>query len=375
MKTSNNRFITKLITVVALVLLLFLISCSGKEKEIIPSTKIGVIAPLTGNAAELGQHIQRGLELANADLGNKYELLYEDDRCIDTKLALGAAHKLIQTDKVKYVIGPLCAPAYQAVSGLFNENEVSFIHTSAVTPPFVVSSDNYGVPGLTTTLSQEDAFLADFIYHELDLTKMAVFVWDEEWAVEHRNGFVKRYTELGGEIVFDETFSIGDTDFRTAALKLQDAGAQGVFIVALNFQNANIVRQFNDLNIDIPIFGQFEIEDPAFLNGAGETAEGVIYVYPKIDTTRPEVRRFVETYKTTYGGEPNYYAYIGYDSLRLYDEAIKRCGEDTRCTTTTILSTKNFAGVSGLISFNADKTLSREFEIKTIRDGMFVRYE
>lgn len=337
--------------------------------------KIGVIAPLTGNAAELGEHIQRGLTLANERLSGKYSFVYEDDKCFDTVSAISAAQKLSGLDKVKHVIGPLCAPAYQAVTGIFNNAGVSFMHTSAVTKPFIDSSGKMGIPGLSTTLSEEDAALVNFVFNTLGLRKIGVFVWNEEWAVEHRNNFVRSFTEMGGQIVFDEKFDIGSFDFRTQIKRMENSGAEGVFVVALNFQNGNIVKQMDEIGTKLKIFGQFEIEDPVFLKHAGKGADGVYYVYPEIMNTE-ESNAFIAAYKEKYDTEPNYYSYIGYDSLKLYDYAINQCGiTDSKCATDAILAAKDFSGVSGLITFTSNKELSRSFVIKTIRDGKFVVVE
>ncbi len=364
--------------IITLFVILLIAGCSGQIRggSVDGPVKIGVIAPLTGNAAELGEHIQTGLMLANEDLGEKYDLIFEDSMCFDTSAALSAAEKFVDIDKTELVIGPLCAPAYQAASGVFNREGVGFMHTSGVTPSFVQTSGDFGIPGLSTTIHSEDEFLADFIVEELEITKMGVFIWHEEWAVEHRAGFVKRFTELGGEVVFDEKFEITEQDFRTSLLKLEASGAEGVFIVALNFQNADIVKQMKEMDLDLKIFGQFEIEDPAFIAPTGDAAEGVMYVYPKIDTSRPEVKQFKETYRAKFGHEPNYYAYIGYDSLKLYDWAITGCGEaESACVISKIRSAKDFPGVSGLMTFNPDRTLSRDFEMKVIRGGQFVSLE
>ncbi|MCK4670067.1 MAG: penicillin-binding protein activator [Nanoarchaeota archaeon] len=352
--------------ILLMMLILALAGCNSRPEKI----EIGVMAPLTGNAAELGEHIQTGLQLANEDLDERYHLIFEDDMCVNTKAALSAAQKFADLDNVDLVIGPLCAPPYQAVSGVFNQNEIGFMHTSGVTPSFIETSGEFGIPGLSTTIYEEDKFLADFIFGK-GIRKMGVFVWNQEWAIEHRKGFVDRFTELGGGIVFDEKFEISDADFRTSILKLEKSGADGVFIVALNFQNANIVRQIKEMNVDVEIFGQFEIEDPAFLEPTGKAAEGVMYVYPKIEENS-DVKEFREEYKERFGHEPNYYAYIGFDSLMLYHWAIEECGDaDAECVISKIRTAKDFPGVSGLMTFNKDRTLSRQFEMKIVRNGKF----
>ncbi len=358
--------------IVAIIVVVGGYSLVTKTPEETGPIKIGVIAPLTGNAAELGEHIQQGLNLANENFDRKYSLIYEDSKCFDTSSAVGAAQKFATLNKVKHVIGPLCAPAYQAAAGIFNNNEISFMHTSAVTKSFVDSSGLFGIPGLSTTLSQEDGILADFVYKDLGLRKVGVLVWNEEWAVEHRNNFVNSFENLGGTIVFDKKFGIDTADFRTVIKKLENSGAEGVFIVALNFQNGNIVKQMYELGTKVKVFGQFEIENSVFLEHAGAGAEGVYYVYPKIGDTL-ESRAFISAYQQKYGTEPNYYSYIGYDALKLYDAAINKCGiTDSKCATKTILNEKNFPGVSGLITFTSEKELSRNFVIKTIKNGQFV---
>lgn len=251
------------------------------------------------------------------------------------------------------------------------------MHTSAVTKPFIDSSGKIGIPGLSTTLSQEDMVLAKFVFNTLGLRKVGVFVWNEEWAVEHRNNFVNSFKKLGGQIVFDEKFDIETSDFRTQIKRIENSGAEGVFVVALNFQNGNIVKQMDEIGTKLKIFGQFEIEDSVFLEHAGKGSECVYYVYPQISNTK-ESREFITAFKEKYNIEPNYYSYIGYDALKLYDFAINQCGvidSNSKCATDAILGVKNFSGVSGLITFTDNKEISRDFVIKTIKDGQFVKYE
>ena len=249
------------------------------------------------------------------------------------------------------------------------------MHTSGVTPPFIAAAGDYGIAGISTTIPQEDAFLADFVFGKQKIRKMAVLVWDAPWSVEHQNGFVQEFKNLGGEIVFDETVSIDETDFRTIGQKIKASGAQGVFVVALNFENANIVKQFRETGLKLPIFGQFEIEDPAFLAPAGNAAEGILYVYPKIDLENPKTQAFIKNYTQRFGSAPNYYAFIGYDSVQLYNAAIAACsGTESACVINWIRSAKNFAGVSGNMTFNPNKSIGREFEIKTVKNGEFAKY-
>ena len=341
--------------------LLFTAACtSGTENN------IGVIAPLSGGAVELGQHITRGLELANEDLGGKYNLIYEDGRC-DALAGLTAARKLVSVDNVQYVIGPLCTPPYTASAPFFNQHKVAFMHTSGIGETSESVAGKYGIDAMSTATIEENRALAKHIKENLGITKMAVFTWNQEWALNHRNGFVSEFEKLGGEIVFDELFNAEDKEFRTGVLKLKESGAEGVFIASINFLNAEVVKQIRTIDDEIVIFGQYEIEDVAFIRPAGSAAEGIEYAYPKIDHNDARTRDMVLRYKAKYGSDPNYYVYIGYDSLMLYDHALETC-DDPACAVEKILSVENYKGVSGIINFNGKK-VSREFEIRRIVDG------
>lgn len=371
MKTSYYQKFVLFISILIVLLMTGGCASTFQSEETHPEKiKIGVIAPLTGNAAELGQHVRRGLEISNKGLGNRYDLIFEDDKCVDTKAATSAAEKLTKIDQVRYVIGPLCAPAYQAVSGIFNADGVAFMHTSGVTPSFIQSSGEYGISGISTTIHHEDEALAQYIIGSLGLKKLAVYAWNEEWAIEHRTGFSNEIERLGGKTVFDERFEITENDFRTAALKLKDSGAEGIFIIALNFQQAEIVKQLRESGVNIPIFGQFEIEDPAFIDAAGAAAEGIRYVYPEITEDNEQSHQFEKSYAALYGARPNYYAFIGHDALQLYDFAIRQCPTyDSRCVAKKIKNVKDFEGASGKITIR-DGEILRSFTIKTIERGI-----
>ena len=83
------------------------------EKAEIPDVvKIGFIAPLTGNAAALGQDDKAGVvhyfELNPTIDGKTVEVIYEDGKC-NGQDAANAAQKLVNVDKVQVIIGGLCS--------------------------------------------------------------------------------------------------------------------------------------------------------------------------------------------------------------------------------------------------------------------------
>ncbi len=81
----------------------------GKKPD---TFRIGWISSLTGPVAKYGTHEAAELALADINasggvLGRPLELIMEDGRCEGTPSA-SAAQKLIQIDRVKYILGGHC---------------------------------------------------------------------------------------------------------------------------------------------------------------------------------------------------------------------------------------------------------------------------
>src|SRR5687768_12900217 len=86
--------------------------------------RIGVIQPLTGDAASYGTSQLRAIQIAADELnakggirGKQIELVVEDGRC-DSPAAGAAAQKLVSIDKVKVIIGGGCSSETLAAAAL-----------------------------------------------------------------------------------------------------------------------------------------------------------------------------------------------------------------------------------------------------------------
>src|SRR6201981_4113671 len=106
--------------------------------------KFGLNDPLTRTYAELGKNEQIGCQLAieqiNAKggiLGRQVELLVEDSTSADTGTAVQKAHKLIERDKVDFLLGNVNSAMALALGQVSNQAKMLHIvtggHTDAVT--------------------------------------------------------------------------------------------------------------------------------------------------------------------------------------------------------------------------------------------------
>ena len=131
MKKSNKIYIILAITVFVMFLIIKLAGYTSSDSKVI---KIGVIIPLTGTQAFAGEGLKDALILAQEDIANQkklgksfkydYKLIFEDVQ-LDPKLAISAANKLIDVDKVDVLLDAY-APIGNAVSSVA-EKEVLII--------------------------------------------------------------------------------------------------------------------------------------------------------------------------------------------------------------------------------------------------------
>jgi branched-chain amino acid transport system substrate-binding protein len=119
------------------------------------------------------------------------------------------------------------------------------------------------------------------------------------------------------------------------------------------------VKQFRDAGITGPIVGGDGYDTPDLVKVAGAAADNVFFTtHALIDATggTDGIKKFMADYKAEYGNDPeNAFAALGYDTVNLLADAIKRAGgTDSAAVKTAIESTKDFPGITGAITFSPE---------------------
>src|SRR5512143_1492092 len=137
-----KRFLS--LTALALLLAVAIIGCQQAPKEL----KMAILAPLSGPVPTFGVSTRDGALLAikewNAKggvLGMKIVPIVEDSQCTPDP-AVNAANKVINQDKVHYIIGEVCSKASIPIAELANANKVVQISPSSTNPSVTVDKNN-----------------------------------------------------------------------------------------------------------------------------------------------------------------------------------------------------------------------------------------
>src|SRR5262249_31713592 len=155
-----------------------------------------------------------------------------------------------------------------------------------------------------------------------------------------------------------KNFSSGDKDFKPQLTSIKSSNPQGIFVPCYYTEAALIVVQARQLGIKVPIFGGDGWEAPELLTIGGPAMEGTYYsTHYSAEDSSPAVQKFVAKFKAKNNNEvPDAMAALGYDSVYVLTDAIKRAGTtDGPRLREALAGTKNFEGVTGKTTIDENR--------------------
>ncbi len=361
--------------VLALVIFgLLVISCGRKtsDNEIL----IGEYSSLTGTTATFGQSTHRGILMAVDEinkaggvLGKKIKLLTEDDQSKPEEAAM-AVTKLISRDGVKAIIGEVSSSRSLAAAPICQANRIPMV-SNASTNPEVTRKGDYIFRVCYIDPFQGEV-MAKFVFNSLKLRRVAILEdVKNDYSIGLAQYFEENFKKLGGEVVATQAYSEGDTDFKAQLTALKGSDPEAIIVPGYYTEAALIVKQARDLNMNMPFIGG-DGWDSAKLTEIGGAAMNNTYFSTaySADDPNPVVQNFVTKYHKLYSDSPDAFAVLGYDAARLLFDAINRAGSvEGDKIRDALKATRDFPGVSGMITIDADRNARKPIVIIEIGDG------
>jgi branched-chain amino acid transport system substrate-binding protein len=364
--TVRTKILTATTMSVLVLIILGIGSCHwGAGRDSV--TKVGVIYPLTGDAASWGQNARNGAMLAlddfNSHVGDpkqKVEVILEDSKSTP-KDAVAAANKLIFQDKVRFIVGDLVSSDLLAIAPISQTNKVLTVGQGS--SPKVNEAGDY----IFSTWPSDDLqgqAVAKCLNETLKAANASIIYVNNEYG----KGVVdvlKRFYK--GSVDLEDGYDSKTRDFRNIIQKVPKT-SKALVLVAYPEELPILLKQLSEANITVPVVGTetFENENVKKLN----TAYPIYYTLPKFaDKESDKYKQFVARYKAKYGAEPGVPADVAYDAMMLVLEGIAREGYDPEKVRSTLSGLKNYQGVSGIITFNRSGNVLKPFQIKQLQNG------
>ncbi len=183
--------------------------------------------------------------------------------------------------------------------------------------------------------------------------------------------FTEEFQKMGGKIVANESYSKGDTDFRAQLTALKQKKPQAVCVPGYYTDVGIIARQTQELGLAVPLLGGDGWESEKLFELGGSALDGSYFSnHYSLDNPDPLLKEFVEKYQKNYGSPPDSVAALAYDAARLAVDAMKRAPDlSGKALRDAIAATKDFPGVAGKITINANRDAEKQAVVLKIADG------
>ena len=340
--------------------------------------RVGEFASLTGSEATFGQSSHKGTALAideiNASggvLGKKIQLLTEDNQSQAGQSAT-VVRKLISSDGVVAILGEVASSRSLEAAPICQENKIPMISPSS-TNPKVTEVGDY-IFRVCFIDPFQGTVMANFARKTLKLQNVAVLTdVKSDYSVGLAKFFKQGFVAAGGKIVADENYSGGDKDFNAQLTAIKAANPDGIFVPGYYTEVGLIVLQAKQLGINCPIFGGDGWESSSLVPIGGAALEGDYFsTHFSPEDTAPAVQNFVKHFREKFNETPDAMAALGYDSAMMLADAIKKAGTtDGAKVRDALAAEKDFHGVTGDITMDANRNASKPAVILTIKNGAF----
>ncbi len=292
--------------------------------------KLGVLLPYTGVLSIQGTDTTNGLELYLAKIGSRaggreIQMLKEDDEA-KPDVALTKIKKLVERDRVDFLIGPVSSVVALAIRNYVHEQQTPLIvpvaFTRELTSPAKASPSIFRV---AETTDQSNYPMGAWIMKNTKYRKVVIMATDFVAGRHAVEAFMAGFKAAGGEIVKEIYPPLNTPDF---APYLAQAGALKADAVYAWFAGADAIRfvkQYKEFGLSdgMPLVGHGVLTDDTIMPAVGDAGLGIVTMASytaALDS--PENKAFVHEYDQRYKTWPSRYAEGGYITAALIATAL-----------------------------------------------------
>ena len=353
--------------------------------------KIGGIGSLSGGGTAWGIALQRGVQMAvdeiNAagglkigDKTYKPRLVMFDDQYTAAGGRL-AADRLINNDKIKFIIGPIGSPAVLGAVAVTTPAKVLLLSNGFA--PSILKNDAkspYNFRAMNSTVEFGPAMVKWYRDNFPKVKKVALIAPNDAVGQAVVPQLEQYYRDNGFE-VWKELYDRGSKEFTPLLTRMM---AQGVDLLDLNSNAPGeaglILKQAKQAGFKGNIWQVGGPSVDEIMSSGGPLAEGFISLNV-FDFNMPEAKKFVATYRAKYGdGVINAQAPGWYNAALNLFEAMRRAGTvDVDKVRDTLKNLDGYeAGLFGPVKwggmgdYGVNHQLLLRFWIVEVKDGKIV---
>jgi ABC-type branched-subunit amino acid transport system substrate-binding protein len=376
------------------------------------SVSVGLLAPLTGEDADIGRQIANAIQLAvnqyNQTSDLKVKLIISDTKGNLVETAR-ITHAMLE-NRVPVILGPMLSKTAAVAAAMLMDKDMVMVTPTATDEGIAQLGSNIFQVNVTLgTLAKQ---IAGYAMERLSIREFAIIAPNTDYGKALSTQFSEEVVRRGGEVVDQELFDEGTHDFRAHfeslrikiyqrrldtiakannlpprqvdpsrradSLYLADSviAIGGIFLPAEAEDVVMLAPQVFFHRIQTQLLGSNGWYSPTtLLDGKRYVNNAIFSSNFEIDTNNDKWPAFSAEYKRQFGVAPDrMIAPLGYDAANLVLKALSAAGGDNpRGVAEELLKTQGYQGVSGPISFDKNDGVNTETAVLKIKASKFVR--
>jgi len=338
--------------------------------------RLGVIPPITGANALLGQQGREGAEFAVAQINARKGKVYDgrpleivlEDATSDNQTAVAAMNKLV-TENVDAIVLPVLSTQIQAMAPVMKPSGIPWL-----TGGTAVKNTQLGLNNLFRFRASDGitaSAMINFMVKELKKSKIAIMHSSEAFGVGGEGQCNMALQKLGLTAAADIGYPIGQKDFTPEFLRMKQAGADGIVLYVQNpSDTAIILAAYKEQNLGVPLIGSPSLANEGALEASKASANGC---YGAIDFIigSPKTDAFIAAFQAKFNEKPDVGTGSGWvvDAVTLYADTVRKLGTTDKAKVIDALhQVKGWDGILGDHTCDAEGNMIHEVGIVQIVD-------
>lgn len=281
--------------------------------------KIGMIIPLSGPAADFGEQMKTGAEMAQKDLlakGISVNLVFEDSKA-DPALGVTAYKRLVEVEKIDYLVSSFTRVTIPLIEMTVKDKLPMIMTTFA--GDWDKTKSPYAIRFFPTPrqYARGDNYL-----NVLNDTKSASSIYvNDDYGKSVQKELEALLVEKGVTLLTKESYVPSSSDFRTQLTKIKQSNPEVLSIISSNaVETTNIIKQAKEMGLNATLYdASIALSNPSVYKNPSYNIEGVITkaVLADLKDKSPEVQAFYAEYMKNTNKEPYWSAFFGYEAIKL----------------------------------------------------------
>ena len=355
--------------VVALIALVPMGCAEEEEKE---TYKVGAVFSTTGPASNLGVPEENTVDMmvdqinqAGGINGHLLEVIVYDDET-DAEMCVLMVTRLIEQDNVLAIIGPTTSGNSLGIIDTVTTAEIPLVSCAASINIVTPVEDRYWV--FKTPQTDKEAIGEIYSYMQsVNISKIALITATSGFGAAGLDILKADAPDYGMTIVNEQTFDEGDTSMQSQLTNIKGTDAEAVICWATDKESATIAKDMETLNMAIPLYCSHGIANMAFIDAAGDAANGVIFpagklliadLVPADDPQKEVLTNYIADYEALGEGTFSTFGGHAYDALSMVVMALDGLDEGLTITEARaavrdgLEGITNFAGTGGIFTMS-----------------------